>query len=438
MSKKIAKSKSSKKSNNDTSFQPKEISKEELEQIIEKSKTFDLNSVIYSLLTSEPFFAAISRKVTKIKSSAVPTAGVRINPHTTYFEMFYNPIFFCQLTVEQCKAVIKHEYYHLIFEHITTRNSHISKDQKMLWNIAADLAINSYLKEELPEGCCIPGIAPYDNFPLYMTAEWYFSKMLEDPEKYQPKTMKIYVKFDGSGSQEGEPSGQFDSHEFWDDPEVDETTREIAKQRLKEMMSKAAQEASGKGWGSIPQQIQKDILERIRSTVDWKSVLRYFVRTSQRSETKSTVRKINRKYPYSFPGKKITRQSNIAISIDQSGSVSDQMLTVFFSEIESLSKIATFTVIPFDTEVCEKDIFEWKRGKKIKNSRVRCGGTDFNAPTKYVNDSDFDGHIILTDMIAPKPIPSYVQRMWMTDIHTASNPPFHTLEKIIPINVPQE
>ena len=44
-----------------------------------------------------------------------------------------------------------------------------------------------------------------------------------------------------------------------------------------------------------------------------------------------------------------------------------------------------------------------------------CGGTCFDAPTEYVNKNNFDGHIVLTDMGAPKPIPSRVKRMWMTD-----------------------
>ena len=45
-----------------------------------------------------------------------------------------------------------------------------------------------------------------------------------------------------------------------------------------------------------------------------------------------------------------------------------------------------------------------------------CGGTDFDAPTDYVNKRSFDGHIIVTDMFAPKPKRSNCQRMWITDV----------------------
>ena len=60
---------------------------------------FNLNDHIFRLLQSEPFFAALSRKIEKAESKAIPTAGVRVNPDTGYFEMLYNPEFFEGLTM---------------------------------------------------------------------------------------------------------------------------------------------------------------------------------------------------------------------------------------------------------------------------------------------------------------------------------------------------
>ena len=103
----------------------------------------------------------------------------------------------------------------------------------------------------------------------------------------------------------------------------------------------------------------------------------------------------------------------------------------FFAELNSLSEIAEFTVIPFDSQVGEDKIFVWKRGQTRKWERVLCGGTCFNAPTKYVNEHNFDGHIVLTDMCAPKPKPSKCPRMWMTDSRNGRNPYFQTNERIV-------
>ena len=62
-----------------------------------------------------------------------------------------------------------------------------------------------------------------------------------------------------------------------------------------------------------------------------------------------------------------------------------------------------------------------------------CGGTCFDAPTRYVNKGDFDGHIVLTDMYAPKPIPSKCQRMWITDENGKAHSYFDTKEIVVAI-----
>ena len=110
------------------------------------------------------------------------------------------------------------------------------------------------------------------------------------------------------------------------------------------------------------------------------------------------------------------------------------MLAAFFSELNELAEIAEFTVIPFDCNVAEDKVYVWKRGQTRKWERVLYGGTCFNAPTKYVNAEGFDGHIILTDLCAPKPIASNCQRMWMTTKAYAQRPYFQTNERVIAID----
>ena len=110
------------------------------------------------------------------------------------------------------------------------------------------------------------------------------------------------------------------------------------------------------------------------------------------------------------------------------------MLAAFFAELEGLAKLAEFTVVPFDTEVGEDKVFVWKKGERRNRERVMCGGTCFNAPTKWVNTREFDGHIVLTDMCATKPVASKCQRMWMTDAANARNPYFQTTERVIAID----
>lgn len=411
---------------------------------------FNLNDHMHRLLMREAFFAPLSRQIDKEATTAIPTAGVRINPDTGYFELKYNPTFFEGLTDEQRSGVLIHEFYHLVFEHVTGRlpdelagamSGNPSREQQQLfklWNIAADLSINCLIgRENLPEQCCYPGVGMFEDLPSGQTAEWYYAevKKMADEAKQNQDGEGDGQGGEGSGGFDPDQAGQFDDHGSWSD-EASKEVQEIAKQRLQEAVKKAAQEASqANSWGSVSSQVRKDILDRITPRVDWKKVLRYFCKTSQRADRRSTPKRLNRRYAYIHPGRRVKRTANIAISIDQSGSVDDAMLAAFYSELNKLSSIATFTVIPFDDKVFEDKVYTWKKGETRKWERVLCGGTNFDAPTEYVNAHGFDGHIVLTDLMAPKPKASKCQRMWMTTKYYADRPYFKTNERIIAIDV---
>ena len=52
-------------------------------------KPFNLNMHTARLLMREPFFAALSRRIDKISTTAIPTAGVRVNKDSAQFELLY-------------------------------------------------------------------------------------------------------------------------------------------------------------------------------------------------------------------------------------------------------------------------------------------------------------------------------------------------------------
>ena len=420
------------------------MSKQEELNMEQVSPTFDLNMHTAKLLLEEPFFAAISRRIDKRASYAIPTAGVMVNPSTAQFEMLYNPDFFASLKQQERLAVLKHEFYHVIFKHVTDRMPDNAPMRH--WNLATDLAINSHI-EDLPEGGCIPGVEPFQDLPKGKSAEWYLANL---PATVKESGNEGDSGQGNSGDNQGDgPSGEspsggdsegsngnstpkpLDDHSGWQ--KCPQEIKDIASERIKDIVKKAAEEASQNStWGSVSSSTRKKIMDSIKTKVDWRKVLRYFVKTSQRANRSSSIKRINRRFPYVHPGRKQARVAKIAISIDQSGSVSDKMLAMFFSELNKVAELAEFTVIPFDTQVDESKIYVWKKGNKKQYERVLCGGTCFNAPTDYVNQrGDFDGHIVLTDMCAPKPKSSKCQRMWMTDEENYRRPYFTTNEKVI-------
>ena len=138
---------------------------------------FNLNDHVYRLLMSEPFYAALSRRIEKKRNDAIPTAGVRVT-EDGHLELCYNAKFFEGLTDAQRQGVLIHEFSHIVFEHLTGRLpdslAGVMQSQKptpeqaqefKLWNIAADLAINWHIgADKLPENCCIPGGKMFEDF----------------------------------------------------------------------------------------------------------------------------------------------------------------------------------------------------------------------------------------------------------------------------------
>tara|TARA_R110000765_G_scaffold137969_3_gene237713 strand:- start:1500 stop:2804 length:1305 start_codon:yes stop_codon:yes gene_type:complete len=420
---------------------------------------FNLDHHIVGLLRDEPFFAALSRRMEKVASRSVPTAGVRFNEEKCRFELFYNPDFMAKMLDQNekfVKGVLLHEFYHIMLLHVTSRLPSGKMTKK--WNIATDLAINSELTVFARDGeastgytvessllpvdlACIPTVGLFVDLQPHLSAEEYMTLLPDYDEEKEKGEGDGDGDGDGDGTagppsdKSGSNSGNgFDDHSDWGDSDGTDEKRKIAEERLKESIKEAYIEAQSKGFGSISSSMKRTIKEVITPKVNWRAILRSFVKASQRADRTSTIKRLNRRYAYIHPGRKAKRQAKIAVSIDQSGSVSDNMLTAFYSELEKLAQIADFTIVPFDTQVSEEHVHVWKKGERHEKIRYMQGGTCFNAPTKYVNAHKFDGHIVLTDMEAPKPVSSNCQRMWMTTKENAERPYFQTNERVIAIN----
>ena len=151
---------------------------------------FNLNMHTARLLLREPFFAALSRRIDKTASTAIPTAGVRVNPERGQFELIYNPEFMASLSDTHKLGVLMHEFYHIIFEHVTGRKP--ADGLKRIDNIAMDLAING-LPEMVGKLPCesdpgpeingqpmkgvLPGEGMFKDLPSGQSYEWYLEAL---------------------------------------------------------------------------------------------------------------------------------------------------------------------------------------------------------------------------------------------------------------------
>lgn len=402
---------------------------------------FDIQPHIIAFIQESPFYAEISRYIKKTPTKDITTLAIGFNNKTEDLEFGYNPDFCKNLSNKQVRNCIVHEFLHIICGHINYRR----REPHSLWNISTDCAINSIIVTDprncktsdpaLPPSVLIPGEWPtlpdgraptkdeqsaaslgaiISSLPKMMSSDWYFGKIYQEAEKLgildEITKSTVTINF-------GEGEGALDSHEFWD--QIPEEKRAIVESKIKSIIEKAVNKADSKsdGWGSIPQELQQEIRRSISRIVDWKSVLRQFAGTLIRGKKKTSIKRINKRYPYIHPG--ITRgyTAKLLVAIDQSGSVDNGMLEMFFAELRNLNKNVEIDYLPFDCVALQEDIKCWPRGKIPQLVRSRAGGTDFNAPTNIANDpinrGRWDGMLIMTDGECSKPNASRIKRGWV-------------------------
>ena len=178
--------------------------------------------IMLKFLLNEPFFSDIMSHIRRQKTYAIPTAGVSCSGGD--FTLHWNPDFVGKLTTKKVFGLLKHECYHLIYQHVSGRK----QNPHLMWNIATDLAINSTIPlDELPEGGLVPGQAtkfPADytptlaqvkmsdfikSMPLNKSSEWYMERIMND-EEIQEAIQEAMGSGEGEGSCEngfGEGNG---------------------------------------------------------------------------------------------------------------------------------------------------------------------------------------------------------------------------------------
>jgi len=293
--------------------------------------------------------------------------------------------------------VLKHEIYHLIFKHLT-----IDLPDKQRLNIACECSVNSYIDREklIGEGKGEKTGVFAEDFGLESKLgvhEYY--RRLENNKKYKEMCNSVFVIMVGEGEGKGEKTGnkEIDSHELWkivkDDP--------IAEEMLKDIIRQAVQTCKKTGkWGDVPSDLKEEIessLEHHKRAIPWQIILKQFIASSSENVLDYTIKKRSKRYG-TRPGLKKEDVLNLAIGIDTSGSVNNEMLELFFNELYWVDKTgADITIFEADTKIQREYSFrEWDGSVSGR------GGTDLEPLLKEVSDRKFDALIYFTDMEAPK------------------------------------
>ncbi len=186
-----------------------------------------LQTALYKTYKDQPLVGAILQCLNIMYSHVVPTAGVSFNNESKRWDMYINPFFYCKkLNEKERVGVLVHEISHVLHKHpLRVPFIKLSPYKRTLMNIAADMAINQFIKY-LPKGCskCPPpdkqepcpnkmcpgkGIFVEDfyhenekdkkkiPFKSNMTMEHYYEELLkkfDDPDKDEPSDGKSQCK----------------------------------------------------------------------------------------------------------------------------------------------------------------------------------------------------------------------------------------------------
>jgi predicted metal-dependent peptidase len=325
------------------------------------------------LIKNEPFFGKILCMCTIKESTQVPTAGARITKDGA-LEIVYNKAFMEAQTDAVMTGIWKHEVCHLLFNHTMEGRKNIKRT-----NVAMDLAINSYIgKNNLPKG----GMFAEDfKFEKYLTTNQYY-ELLGGDEKEETQSEKGY---------------EFDDHSGLDgDAEAGEVlSKEVAKAIAEQMAREAAKGLSA---GNIPLEMLKSLDLDIYSdgTLSWKTLLRKYAKDTLTNTKVSTRNKPNRRVGFSADGNTDDRLPSIYIAIDESGSISEELLAEFSGEINRLFKeySGTVKIMHFDTEISK---VETVKKSITRLQRFGGGGTDPSSCFEMFDREKGDLLVMFTD-----------------------------------------
>ena len=129
-----------------------------------------LAKAVKDMMLEEPFYGLFLVGINREWSNTLSTAGV--SKHKIGIKLSINEEFWSKLNKDHRQGLLKHELLHVSFGHLSLRD--LYPDHR-LFNIAADIEINQYIKEyQLPEGALLPSTFPELKLPLKAGTKEYY------------------------------------------------------------------------------------------------------------------------------------------------------------------------------------------------------------------------------------------------------------------------
>jgi predicted metal-dependent peptidase/intein/homing endonuclease len=330
---------------------------------------------------------------------------------------------------------------HLAFLHLTRRGNRIP----LLWNIAVDLAVNNILHDDgfhIPEGFLMN--RKYKD----MTAEQIYDDLYKNAKHIKMRIGGICKKC-SDGTQEvdfNDTQGKmFDKHSFpkrqdngagrknskgsekngkesekdKDDDTKGEPLSDDELKKLQDLWKKRIVEAEtiAKQMGKLPANLERMFGNLLDSRINWKALLyRYITQEIPYDSTYARPSKKSESVGVYLPYQ-VKENIEIIIGVDSSGSITQEELTEFMSEMVAIAK--SFSSIRMSVIVCDSEIhetYEVMNGFSPTDIKISGGGgTDFRPVFKWIEKNKPSAKLLVyfTDGYGSYPANETVKTLWV-------------------------
>jgi predicted metal-dependent peptidase len=305
------------------------------------------------------FWGSLALRLKLVEDESLPTLAVDGR------HIFYNPGFVIELSDSLVRSALAHEVMHCVFDHMKRRGDR--KPRK--WNQAGDYVINLVLQDA--------GFEIGSNWLLSpafrdMTADEIYAQL---PDNDDPSEDPMDNVIDGAG---------------------DETTS------IEWQIATIQAATAAKTSGNLPASLQRFVEQAVEAKVDWRDQLRQFI--TQISRNDYAWSRPNRRFLSAgvfLPGLYSESMGPIVIGVDTSGSIGNDTLQAFASEIRAIVAAVSpekVHVVYCDAAVAHVD--EYEPFDEMVFAAHGGGGTAFKPVFDYVEEKQLQPAclVYLTDL----------------------------------------
>ena len=342
---------------------------------------------------------------------------------------YYNSRFIDLLKPKEVEFLFGHEVLHCVYDHFGRRGDR----DPMLFNVANDYAVNGDLKKHRVGEFITSVPCLYDAKYEGMSSEEIYDDLYENAEKINLSDLidkLLDDHMDGEGNSDSDEDGD-EKDGQGKKPKLSAEERQKIRDEIKEAVLAAA--AASDGAGNLPAGVKRLIQDMTAPKMNWRELLRMQLESTIKSDF-TWMRASRRGWHMDaiMPGMKNDELIDIAIGIDASGSIDNNMLRDFLAETQGIMdqfqsyKIHIFT---FDTGVYNPQQYNSDNLDTICDYEVKGGGgTDFDAIFNYLKEEQIEPKrlVVFTDgyPFGSWGDESYADTVWIIHGNTTVVPPW--------------